>query len=188
MSEITGNPVWDFTSARMSRPSSSPGPRNESLEERLALSKEDLKTMRARVSSPITFSLAAILRLWARDSMTHGPAKKRGAFPPPISYPGAIETVRESITRQDIGPPARSEALRLCRPLCALADVLLRQPGLSLLLLPRGAMRAGGTDEVLEERVADKRLGLELGVKLAAQEPGMAVSQLDEFDEFPGRW
>src|SRR5215471_12182920 len=112
MSEITGNPVWDFTSARMSRPSSSPGPRNESLEERLALSKEDLKTMRARVSSPITFSLAAILRLWARDSMTHGPAKKRGSFPPPISYPGAIETVRESITRQDIGPPARSEALR----------------------------------------------------------------------------
>ena len=42
MSEITGRPVFAFTSARMSSPSVKPGPRNESFEERFALSNEDL--------------------------------------------------------------------------------------------------------------------------------------------------
>ena len=41
-SEMTGSPVFALTAARMSRPSSSPGPRNESFEERLALSYDDL--------------------------------------------------------------------------------------------------------------------------------------------------
>jgi hypothetical protein len=48
------------------------------------LSKDDLKTIRAPVSSPIAFSRFAIARECSRDSMTQGPAKKIGGESPPI--------------------------------------------------------------------------------------------------------
>src|SRR5438046_502123 len=66
-----------------------------------------------------------------------------------------------------IAHSGRLEGLRLVRP-----------------LLLRAAMRAGGADEVLEERVAGKGLRLELRVELAAEEPRM-VLELDDLDEFP---
>ena len=43
-SVITGTPKVDLTSASMESPSSRPGPRNEWMEERLALSKDALNT------------------------------------------------------------------------------------------------------------------------------------------------
>jgi hypothetical protein len=41
---MTGTPKVFFTSARIDRPSSMPGPRKEWMEERLALSKDALNT------------------------------------------------------------------------------------------------------------------------------------------------
>ena len=57
-----------------------PGPRNESPAERFALSNDALKTSRSATPSPSKTALIAfaIFRVWARDSMTQGPAKKTG--------------------------------------------------------------------------------------------------------------
>ena len=46
------------------------------------------------VSSEISASRRPIATAWARDSRTHGPAKKSGGEPPPIEYPGHF-AVRE---------------------------------------------------------------------------------------------
>src|SRR5207248_10547715 len=83
MSERSGSPVSAFTSRRMSSPSSIPGPRKESIDVRLALSNDDLKTRLIFNSSRSARSVRAIRNACSRDSMTHGPAMKRGGWSPP---------------------------------------------------------------------------------------------------------
>jgi hypothetical protein len=85
MSEMTGNPVFSLTSARMSRPSSRPGPRKDAIDDRFALSNDDLKTILAPVFSATPRIFLAIARECRRDSITHGPAKKSGGALPPIA-------------------------------------------------------------------------------------------------------
>src|SRR5262249_3759251 len=48
-------------------------------------------------------------------------------------------------------------------------------------------MRASRADEVLEEGMTGERFGFELGVELAAEEPGVPVPKLDDLHEFPVR-
>src|SRR3954462_2449436 len=44
-------------------------------------------------------------------------------------------------------------------------------------------MRARRADEVLEQRMAGERLGFQLGMELAAEEPRMVLFELDDLDE-----
>ena len=55
-SVVTGSPVASFTLCRVSRPFSSPGPRKDEIEVRLALSKDALKMRGMSNSRPISLS------------------------------------------------------------------------------------------------------------------------------------
>src|SRR5438105_339097 len=67
----------------MSSPSSIPGPRKDSIDVRLALSNDDLKTRLIFNSSRSARSVRAIRNACSRDSITHGPAMKSGGLSPP---------------------------------------------------------------------------------------------------------
>ena len=58
----TGTPTSDRTAFRIRRPSSIPGPRNDSIELRLALSNEDLKTYGTERSRAIAERARAMRR------------------------------------------------------------------------------------------------------------------------------
>src|SRR6266446_1451863 len=71
----------------MSRPLSIPSPRKLSIEDRFALSKDDLNTK----SSPASFAAAlhsvAIIIAWSNDSITHGPAITVNRPSPKVALP-----------------------------------------------------------------------------------------------------
>src|SRR5258708_12555374 len=94
MSERSGRPVSSRTARRISSPFSSPGPRNDSIELRLALSNEDLKTRLMPSSSRSATSVRAIPSACSRDSITHGPAMKRGGGSPPKEIVSVIRIAR----------------------------------------------------------------------------------------------
>src|SRR5262245_44157014 len=105
MSEISGSPASFFTAARISSPSLSPGPRKESIDERLALSNDDLNTRLIFSSSRSFRSVRAILNACSRDSMTHGPAMNSGGLSPPKARASVI---RISLVIADRLPAIRS--------------------------------------------------------------------------------
>ena len=76
--------------ARMAMPFSIPGPRNDSTDERFALSNDDLKTMFTFSSSPSLLMMRAMASACSRDSMTHGPAMNSGGLSPPNAMSAVI--------------------------------------------------------------------------------------------------
>src|SRR5438270_4983610 len=99
MSDSSGKPVSSFTSRRIFNPSSSPGPRNDSIDDRLALSNDDLNTRLIRSSSRIFSSVRAIVNACSRDSITHGPAMKRGGLPAPKTMSSVMRMARVVMRR-----------------------------------------------------------------------------------------
>jgi hypothetical protein len=74
-------------SPRMRQPSLMPGPRKESTDVRLALSKEALKRKWMPVRSAISLSERAISQAKASDSRAQGPRMKNGTGPPTGTLP-----------------------------------------------------------------------------------------------------
>src|SRR5579871_454908 len=101
MSVVTGKPVWVLTASKVRRPASSPGPRNDLLEVRFALSKEALNTNGKVNRSANSRSRWAIRSVRSWDSITHGPAIHNSGCPLPQFRP-PIETARTECT---IPPP-----------------------------------------------------------------------------------
>jgi len=87
MSVSTGTPNSSLTRRRMPKPSSSPGPRKLSMAERLALSKDDLKTKSSPAARARSLQACAIINACSRDSMTHGPAIKDRRPSPNVALP-----------------------------------------------------------------------------------------------------
>src|SRR6185312_16366597 len=94
-------------------------------------------------------------RFKSSDSTTHGPAMRNGAVPPPKCCAMSVAAAGE-----------------LRRPLCLGEG--RRAPGAAL--LARRAHEPG------EQRVWPGGSGLELGVELTADEPGM-IGKLDHLDQ-----
>src|SRR5258706_281672 len=84
----------------MSSPSSIPGPRNDSMEVRFALSNDDLKTRLIFISSRRARSVRAMRNACSRDSITHGPAMKRGGWPPPKEMSSVMAMGRVVVMRR----------------------------------------------------------------------------------------
>ena len=74
MSVRSFSPHFARTSASIRSPFSSPGPRNDEIEVRLALSNDALKMMSAPSLSLIATRRCATVSSSSADSMTHGPA------------------------------------------------------------------------------------------------------------------
>src|SRR5213083_611682 len=83
MSVNTGSPVLERTSARIWSPSLTPGPRNEDMDVRFALSYEALKMAGTPQRAVISRMAAAVSSACAALSMTHGPRINARALPPP---------------------------------------------------------------------------------------------------------
>src|SRR4051812_25250955 len=153
MSVRIGTPAASRTRARTRSPSSMPGPRNDLVEVRLALSNEALNTY----CTPARFALSRRARArptaWASLSITHGPAIRRSGDPPPIVSPANW-----------IGATA------------------LTYHGRSRLLGDCDLVPVARPDEPGEQRVRLQRLGLELRVELHGDVPGV-IPPLDDLDE-----
>ena len=165
-------PSSRLTSARMSRPSSSPGPRKEADRGAVGLVERRLEDdSRAGLLRRRREFSSAIARACWRDSMTQGPRRTAGGLP----AADRVACGRSSILAGSSIRPAPSRPGSRRTPLFGLAVA-----SASRLTAPQCAR---GADEVPEERVAGERLGLQLGMELAAEEPGMVVVQLDDLDE-----
>src|SRR5438552_13609612 len=162
-----GTPSVFFTLARISRPFSIPGPRNDLPELRFALSYEDLKTNGMPSAPVISFSWPAT-SIWSCSlSTTHGPAMRKKGWSRPASKP-------QSFTAY---PAPRTSDLSSC---FGTADHLqCRFRDAQLVLLQRGL------DERGEERVAVARRRGELRVVLHAHEPRV-VGELGDLGEVLG--
>ena len=80
MSVVMRKPYLLFTSASICRPLSMPGPRNEWIDVRLALSNEALKMISVPRWALMSVSLAATVSSSSADSMTQGPAMNVGCM------------------------------------------------------------------------------------------------------------
>src|SRR5690606_17348283 len=83
----TGTPTWRFTSPRIRRPSSMPGPRKLPSEVRLALSKLDLKMKGMPSAEVISFSCPATSTCSCSLSTTQGPEIRNSGQSSPTSKP-----------------------------------------------------------------------------------------------------
>src|SRR5216683_3581500 len=93
MSVVTGKPVRVLTVSKVRSPASSPGPRNDLLEVRFALSKDALNTNGKAKRSANSRSRPAIFNVRSCVSITQGPAIHKSGWPrPQLSVP--METVR----------------------------------------------------------------------------------------------
>src|ERR1051325_974478 len=84
MSVRIGSPVRTLTSSSAASPASSPGPRNDVPDVRLALSNDALNTTGTWQRAAISFTASATFKTCAALSMTHGPAMRASGAPPPI--------------------------------------------------------------------------------------------------------
>src|SRR4029453_5801762 len=91
MSVTIGKPVRARTSARIRSPSSRPGPRNEAIDVRFALSYDALKTTATPQRAATSRTPAAVSSACEALSMTHGPRMKASGCPPPTEK-GPIRT------------------------------------------------------------------------------------------------
>src|SRR6202142_3039762 len=178
-----------FKPARIRRPSSGPGPRQEERLERLALSKDALKT-NGPAMAPISRA-----RKWTCSSLsiTHGPAISARGWPPPkaIGPSWMVIVGRLSRAAPDVHVRPASLVGGARRPVWTPAAGLESCPTLSWsyrsglelagrALAPR-AEAGGGADEGREQRMRLEGPGLELGMELAAQSPGV-IRQLADLD------
>src|SRR5215471_16194239 len=157
MSVRIGTPAASRTCPRTRRPCSSPGPRNDFDEVRLALSYDALKTSGTPARRVISTSASAVSTACASLSMTHGPAMSTSAPPPNVTLPAATSRTGGGATRLPYHGGRRMIALR-----DLVAVTCLHESG--------------------EERVRLERLRLELGVELHGDVPWMR-RQLDDLDE-----
>ena len=141
----TGTPNWRaHVLEDLAGPASMPGPRKLPREERLALSKEALKTNGMPSRAVISLQLCRRLpRPASALSMTHGPGDQE-----------------ERLLAADSSGEFMSEPARASCP------GRLRQL--------RGPVRARGADEAGEQRMAVARRGGELRVELGGDEPRVA--------------
>src|SRR6476620_6394241 len=152
MSVRIGTPIVSRTRPRMRRPSTSPGPRNERVDVRFALSYDALNTTGTFAAFAMSRTAAAISRTCASLSMTHGPAMSTSGPLPMLTSP-----IVTGITRlpyhggRGLGPP---------RDLVPVARV----------------------DEAGEQRMRLEWFRLELGVELYRDVPRMRgeLDDLDE--------
>ena len=72
-----------LTCSRTRNPSTSPGPRNDSSDVRLALSYDALKISGTPTLRAMAFNARAVASAWSRLSMTQGPAMTTSGAPPP---------------------------------------------------------------------------------------------------------
>ena len=143
-------------SARMRSPSSRPGPRYPDRLLRLALSKEALK-----MKGPAMRAMASAMK-WTCSSlsMTQGPAM----------------SARRPVAECPRDLPIRRQA-EVCHTSCR----RLFGGFFGGFQAPL-AMRVRRADEALNSGCGSMRLGLELGMELAAEEPGMvAISQISTY-------
>src|SRR5260370_36380662 len=161
-------PVCRLTRAKIDRPLSSPGPRNDSPLVRLALSKEHLKANGTLRRSLISLRWWAMRSTESSDSMMSGPAIRNSRRPGPTFSP------QSSIIR--LGSDFRR--------ICALDTGELRSldgPD-DLGPYPCVAVFRCRANEPREERVGRKRLAFEFRMKLASDKMGM-VLQLDHLHQ-----
>src|SRR5436190_13813733 len=156
MSVRIGRPVRTFTSSSAARPASSPGPRKERPDVRLALSNEALKITGTWHRAAISLMAIAMLSTCAGLSMTQGPAITASGDPPPIDS-GPTRTGGVAAAGVEEGwstdlPPGGGYAHR----------------GQSAGLVPE--RRA---DEAGKQRMRPQRPRLEFGMELHRDEPGM---------------
>src|SRR5215510_6933465 len=157
MSVRIGNPVRARTSARIRSPVSRPGPRNEAIDVRFALSYDALKATGTPQRAATSRTAAAVSSACDALSMTHGPRMKASGWPPPTEK-GPIRT----------GFTVLILAVRRSR------DVY----GIELTSL----VPVARLDEARKQRMRPQRLRLELRMKLHRDEPRMrgALGDLDE--------
>src|SRR5262245_21992402 len=158
MSVRIGTRCVDFTAASVRSPSSSPGPRNDRIDVRFALSYDALKTngTRARRAMSARRPASSIACEWL--SMTHGPAMSTNGLPPPIvRSPSSSGFTRPIVSSDRLGSRAR----------------LRRRARL---------VQIGRFDEGREERMRARRLRLELRMELHGEVPRMA-GQFGDLDE-----
>src|ERR1051326_5057926 len=111
MSLSTGSPVSSFTSFKSARPFSRPGPRNDSIDVRLALSNDALKTRLIFSSSRSARIVRAIASTCSRDSITHGPAMKSGGLSPPKAMSSVMRMARVVMRGAVYPAPRRRNSL-----------------------------------------------------------------------------
>src|SRR5690606_12617604 len=162
MSVSTGTPSVSRMRFRMRTPSSRPGPRNDVIDVRFALSNDALKMY----GIPASRAMAAIDRpsssACSSLSMTHGPATStRGGRPKTTS---SVTTT--SRTSGSVNMSAPRDLAGTDRGALTIGELAL----------------VGGFDEPGEQRMRPQRLRLELRVELHGQEERM-VGQFDDFDK-----
>src|SRR5678815_3138130 len=177
MSVTIGRPVRALIAPRIFKPSTRPGPRNERIDVRLALSYDALKTSGTRVRCAISASRSASMLACVSLSMTQGPATSTKGWPPPKamwspSWTGDTLVIirgaddpraalrrhrarRASVSRHGFGGRARDAC--------------------GFVLVARG-------DERGEERMRPRRLRFELRMELHRDVPRVArdLGDLDE--------
>src|SRR5438874_4798236 len=159
----TRSRVSAFTAARIRRPSSRPGPRNDRIDVRFALSYDALKTNGTPARRVISTSRPARSRVCASLSITQGPAMSTNGIPPPTASrsPTLIAVCRTGLTPPIVSTDRRRRGARLG--------------------LPR-LVRVGAGDERGEERMRARRLRFELRMELHREIPRVA-RQLGDLDE-----
>src|SRR5690242_3510538 len=132
---------------------------------------------------------SAIFSAWSSDSMTHGPAMRNSPPSPRVSLPSWKEVAKgfegfpgigsfggsDGYSAETSEPTLGSRYFLRAQEVLHLGRFLVHQP-LEAVVIRR-------LDECREQRVRLERLGLELGVELAAEEIRMLLlRQLDDFD------
>src|SRR6267154_6442870 len=149
--------------ARIRRPSSRPGPRNDRPDVRFALSYDALKMNGIRRRAVISARRPASMAAWPSLSMTHGPAMSTSGRPPPMRMSPMVMGITERyyIGRKRAGwgdRPSRSSRHGFSRAMNAAGALVLRS----------------GSDERGKERMRPGRLRLEFRMELNGDVPRMA--------------
>src|ERR1700686_411252 len=152
----TGTPTCRLTSARKRSPSSTPSPRNDFDELRLALSYDDLKMNGTFSRAQISFRRPATSICNCSDSTTHGPAMRNSGRCNPTSKPQRFMRSGDELRARSPRIGDRDSPALECR-----------------------------VDECDKQRMAAAWIGSEFGMELAAEEPGMA-GELDHLAQISG--
>src|SRR4030095_1930793 len=161
MSVTIGKPVRARTSARIRSPSSRPGPRNEAIDVRFALSYDALKTTATPQRAATSRMASAVSSACDSLSMTHGPRMKASGCPPPTEN----DPIRTGFTVLILSVRRSRDVHRI---------------ELSSL------MPIARLDEARKQRMRSQRLRLELRMELPRDEPRMR-GEFRNLDELPIR-
>src|SRR5207249_12028447 len=98
-----GTPIFSRTSARIFNPSRRPGPRNDLIDVRLALSYEALKSNGTRQADVIFFSSEAMKITCSRLSTTQGPAMRKRSWERSIPKSGMERSEERRVGKERRG-------------------------------------------------------------------------------------